>query len=555
MWLAVTAGVITAGAAHGQILFSENFNGLTLGPSVNERLGKAHVVRRAADFGSSVAIPNAFSHTGPAGWSVDSTTYNAYGASIGNSGVPLLGDPNYGVDEWEGWSFTTPSFWTSADTQGREQFALGTGVIAVADADEWDDLTRDATGATIPRQGFYNTEMKTGNINVAAHQGQTLTLKFDSSWDAECCDDEYLSPANPNTGKNNQSVVIAASFDGAPAINDTFLTFWDSNPTLPDTSPNPFFKGTAYNETLMYSLPVPAGATNVQLKFGYYNAANDWWWAVDNLSLRDAGSTTVWSENFDTVPLGPSVNEREQIDKVTAVNTDPATNPRPNSFTHTTPPGWSIDNSGINPAAIGDNNIGVFEWEGWSFADRDFWLFSAQGDAASFTKASGPFAIADSDEFDDLGGGGGSPTRPMSTALKTPTFDITGITAGTMMLAFDSSWRPEGTAQSAEITVDYGSGPLVVLRFLRWDSDPASPNQHGTNASGAPNLNESVLIPLNNPAGATSASLTFKYLNGSNNWFWAVDNIVVTGVPEPGTALLSILAMVGFTLVRARRQS
>ena len=87
--------------------------------------------------------------------------------------------------------------------------------------------------------------------------------------------------------------------------------------------------------------------------------------------------------------------------------------PRPNSFTKTPPAGWSIDNSGIDPIAIGDNNRGVFEWEGWSFADRDFWSFAAQGDATSFTKASGPFAIADSDEFADLGGT--NPADPAGT--------------------------------------------------------------------------------------------------------------------------------------------
>jgi hypothetical protein len=548
----VSACVLSAHVAHAQILFSENFNGLTLGNSVNERVGQQRVTVRAADFGTSMAIPNAFSHTGPAGWTIDNN-FNVFGLGTVDDaatppGVPRLGDPNYGVEEWEGWSFANKTFWFQSDDQGRSSFTKGMGTVAVADSDEWDDLIKDATGSDIPRQGFMDTGMTTGNINVSAYQGQVLDFKFDSSWDDEAFDDAHVDPAFTN--KNNQSAVVVASFDGgAPIVLDT----WDSD------SAGGFYKGTAYDETITRSVAVPAGATNVKFTFGYFNAANDWWWAVDNLSLT-AGATTVWSENFETVPLGPSVNERIQGGgKVTAANNDAASVPRANSFTKTPPPGWTIDNSGIDPIAIGDNNRGVFEWEGWSFADREFWSFSAQGDATSFTKASGPFAIADSDEFADLGGtnaadppGTGDVTQPMSTALRSPAINIAGVGAGSLALAFDSSWRPEGTAQAAEITVDYGSGPIVVLR---WDSDPASPNRHGDDASGAFNLNESVLVPLNNPAGASTARIEFKYLNGSNNWFWAVDNIVVRVIPEPGSALLMILAICGVNIWSRRRRT
>src|SRR4051794_39983914 len=116
MWkcvgMAAAVLTITSGIAHAQILFSENFNGLagSLGPSVNERTGNSRVTRRPSDFGTSVPIPNAFSHSAP-GWTVNSTTYDAYGASVGNPGVAQIGNPDYGVDEWEGWSFANKDFW------------------------------------------------------------------------------------------------------------------------------------------------------------------------------------------------------------------------------------------------------------------------------------------------------------------------------------------------------------------------------------------------------------------------------------------------------------
>jgi hypothetical protein len=234
MWrhLGLSAAVVmvTAGAVNAQILFSENFDGLagTLGPSVNERTGNSRVTRRVVDAGTSVPIPNAFSHTAP-GWTVNSTTYNAYGGSVGNVGVPLLGDPNYGVDEWEGWSFANKDFWVYvAGDQTRSAFTNASGNVAVADGDEWDDLKKDASGADIPIQGYMNTELKTTNINVSAYRGQTLTLKFDSSWRPEAFDDPHPSLTPPN--QNNQGAVVSANFDNNSNVNnDTFLDNWDSN--------------------------------------------------------------------------------------------------------------------------------------------------------------------------------------------------------------------------------------------------------------------------------------------------------------------------------------
>jgi hypothetical protein len=216
---------------------------------------------------------------------------------------------------------------------------------------------------------------------------------------------------------------------------------------------------------------------------------------------------------------------------VTQVNNHATTTPRPDSFTHTPPAGWNVDNSGLPAAGIGDNNLGVFEWEGWSFATKEFSVFSAQGALGNFTKSTGAYAVADSDEFDDLGGAA-DVTRPYNTVLETPTLDVTGLAANSLQLKFDSAWQDEGN-QKAIITADYGSGEVEVLR---WES-----------VAGAffhdDNLNETVLLDLNNPAGATSMKLRFKYLDAGNNWFWAIDNIRVgVGIPEPSSLAMALIA-------------
>ncbi|MCO8146093.1 hypothetical protein NHN26_12770 [Rhodovulum tesquicola] len=94
--------------ADGTVLIAEDFDSLAdrLLPAVDE------------------AIPVlGWTHEPPPGWQVDTP-----------DSVPQ------GTTEWRGWSFATPEFWTSADGQGRAEFTRGTGIIAIADPDEWDDF-------------------------------------------------------------------------------------------------------------------------------------------------------------------------------------------------------------------------------------------------------------------------------------------------------------------------------------------------------------------------------------------------------------------------------
>ena len=123
--------------------------------------------------------------------------------------------------------------------------------------------------------------------------------------------------------------------------------------------------------------------------FGYFDAGNDWWWAIDNITVaigEPQPALVPASEGFSSLVLGPNVDEELAGDAV---------------WTKTAPSGWSIDDSGVpgvgNPALDG-----VTEWAGWSFADKDWWA-EATGDQrrSEFTKASGTIAIADGDEWDD----------------------------------------------------------------------------------------------------------------------------------------------------------
>jgi hypothetical protein len=241
-------------------LFSENFDGIPLGASIEE----------------AAAASNVWSDTPPAGWTKD------------DSGVPGVNNPqlplpnNNGMIEWAGWAFTNKTWWsTQVDGQGREQFALGSGTVMVADPDEWDDEPHPdydasgtgnctAAGDTV-NPCMYDAYITTPSITIPAGiPAGRIKIAFDSSWDDEGADDD------PNLA-NNQRATIEVDYNDRAPLN---VMTWDSVPT---TSPN--YHGTAYNEAVQDDLDYNGASTSMTLKFGLDLAENDWWWAVDSTSL------------------------------------------------------------------------------------------------------------------------------------------------------------------------------------------------------------------------------------------------------------------------------
>jgi hypothetical protein len=182
---------------------------------------------------------NVWTPVPPAGWTVD------------NSGVPGYGDPeNDGRTEWAGWTFAKKSFWISAaENQTRDQFTLGTGVLAIADPDEWDDATHPTTDEN-GNSLYYNTFLKTPPIDLTGMASNTVFVKFDSSWRPEGFDDWG--------GTNNQTGTITVSHDGGAPIE---ILHYDSQ------TGGPYYKPDSQNEPVFLQLANPAGATNMVLTF------------------------------------------------------------------------------------------------------------------------------------------------------------------------------------------------------------------------------------------------------------------------------------------------
>ena len=238
----------------------------------------------------------------------------------------------------------------------------------------------------------------------------------------------------------------------------------------------------------------------------------------DDIRLGTAAAPTgpviLFEEDFESVELGTTIEESAGTENV---------------WTDTPPEGWIVDESGV--PGIGDlATDGVTEWAGWAFADRDWWFTVDPQGRDNFQKSQGTIAVADPDEWDDSAHPDSASEGWYKTYMSTPAIDISGAEPGTVQLTFDSSWRPEFDSdyhQSGIITASFNGEEEVEL--MLWLSDPSSPNFKSENLA---HENETVVINVDNPPWATSVVLKFGMFDAGNDWWWAIDNIKLTGIPK-----------------------
>lgn len=199
------------------------------------------------------------------------------------------------------------------------------------------------------------------------------------------------------------------------------------------------------------------------------------------------------------------------------------------------PTGWTRDNSDLR---VEDPNgaTGRDEYRGWVFLDKYFWI-NQQGNQnrTAFTKGENVVALVDPDAYDDdieIGpdsepdpdGDGVRDASFFDASLSSPPIYLDGVATNSASLTFDSSWRDEDY-QTAVVEVEYfdGDGESIgINELLRWESQPGD-NFHDDNE------NETVTLDLQNPDGAASLIITWDMPVAANDWWWAIDNIVVSG--------------------------
>lgn len=389
--------------------------------------------------------------------------------------VPTLPYPEVGVPEWEGWSFTNKDWWAKvAGGQGRQDFANGIGTVAVFDGDEWNDRS-DSSGISPSEYGFLEGSLLTPAVNISSIAVGAGVLTFDSSWRDE----------------DTQAVQINVSFDGGATYQP--ILDWSSD------SGSPYFHDDFTNEAVVVPFTQPVGATQAIFQFRGYNTSDDWWWAIDNIAVGAAGAAPVFTEDFESCVLGPPAWEPSGAAGVNPPIVEDA-------YTHDGPTGWSIENT--IPTG------GVEEWRGWSFANKEFWTEVAGDQNRSFfTLGQNTVAVADCDEWDDTSHAAGT----YNTALLTPALNVAGYDS--VDVAFDSSWRPEND-QKARLTALFGNGATEQV-FL-WNSYGDDPNFKPDSE------NESLSFSVDVPSGAGTLKFKFELYDAGNNWWWAIDNVVVT---------------------------
>ncbi|MGC9326121.1 MAG: hypothetical protein ACP5I1_00670 [Candidatus Hinthialibacter sp.] len=421
-----------------QVIFNEDFDDLTLEPFPSESGGDG----------------TDWTTTPPEGWTID------------NSELPAGGQP-----EWQGWAFADKEAWISAaGDQERSLFINGIGVVAVVDPDEWDDTDHDA--------GTYNSYLSTPPISLAGYDTETITLAFNSSWRDE----------------DDQKVNLTASFDGGEPIE---LLYWVSSP---EDDPN--FHNDSHNESLIFTIPVPDGASEVTFTWGMFDAGNDWWWAIDNIHVAVEGAEgnppLPYNENFD------GKNDEDLVFE-----------------------GWVFEDSATA------EETGTL-WT--TVTDR------ANPPSADGSPTTGEFLISDSDGGDgsNTPGGGGS-----HDAI-TPSFSTVGSSEVWLHMNVSAVLNNNGEAIfDVDVSTDGGATFVNQYRCISpLRSVEPLPQAGFTDQQQTGGLYGPVDILLPDAADSSDVKVRFRHYEPNDDWWVAIDDIAVDDVSP--TAGLSLILTEGF---------
>ena len=211
--------------------------------------------------------------------------------------------------------------------------------------------------------------------------------------------------------------------------------------------------------------------------------------AAQQVSLPDSARPYLYFESFDEVR-------------------------NPAHFTHTLPQGWGQRVTGVTS--------GEARWHGWTLSDMRHWTWAAGTDQRHyFTQGHDQFAIIDSKQ-QRL-----AERDAMDATMTTAPIDVTGQTA--VALEYDQHYRQGKQGQRAQVAVQFDGGEPEVVDTLT--QDRYSSHEY---------------VELDVPAGAKTMQVTFSYLGGNDDYWWAVDNVTVRApfapVEQEPSAIIDVIS-------------
>ena len=241
--------------------------------------------------------------------------------------------------------------------------------------------------------------------------------------------------------------------------------------------------------------------------------------AVLSLTVVRAPAATLLTEDFESLTLGPYVSPTESGGDGT-------------DWTNVPPAGWVRD-QGSTP--VGD----PVEFYGFTFHDRQSWT-NTEGDQdrSVWLGGVGTVMLADPDAYDD---GTNVDDMLYNVNILTPIIPLGNIKANSVHIAFESSFKAEPTEIA---TLDVTFDGTNFTNLLTYDGSILPLDSLS---------NDPISIDVANPS---SGNMRFRFgmNNASNDWWWAVDNVVVTGdIPEPSAVMLMLLPLAG--LCQRRRHA
>ncbi|MBL8888900.1 MAG: hypothetical protein JNL67_02905 [Planctomycetaceae bacterium] len=412
----------------------------------------------------------------PRAWTIDNSQMgNPAGSSAG--GVCL--EPGY-----NGWTAMDVTSWTAEQgvQAGRTALGLATRNTAlVADPDAYYDFDSPAQPGDA-----YNSYISR-SYDLTGFNLSTLEISFDYEFAIE----------------NNQRGTIEVSFDGGTTWQLVLDLIKGSNPNNTILrGPGTFVAGTHFNPT----------STQMLLRIGCITAGNNWWFAVDNVRVKT-------SDGFD------DLEDFEGLPMVSFLNAPPGARPPlappfdGTDFTNVIP-NWTIDNSLMNGFC---REAG---FDGWTALDIKCWVNQQGGDGRSLLDFGGfnqnAALVADGDAFYDFGRNlsntGSPPPNAVNTYIQRE-YDLSTYDNRTLQISLDYEFRIENQQRGTiEVSFDGGQTWILLRELVK-----------GTSSNGTYLIDSPVFV-----AGTDFVALQTKkmilrlgYLDSDNNWWFAVDNVLV----------------------------